>query len=208
MKRTNTRQLTTFAILAVFALAAGVALAQVPGKGMGKGMAGRDCDGDFGKRGDRGEMRLERLAERLDLTEDQVTAIRGIREEGRQENLEIRKKMMRLRNELQGEMLQDEPSQKKVLDLNDRMGELRTQQRANRLKNRLAVREQLTPEQRDRMLVMKERGQGRRGGHGMERGPRRGMGPRHGNGSGRFGGSRGMGQGLNPDCPNLENADD
>ena len=39
------------------------------------------------------------------------------RDTGRQESAELRKDMMRLRNELEGEMLKDEPSEKAVLDL-------------------------------------------------------------------------------------------
>lgn len=113
--------------------------------------------------------------ERLDLNEEQAAEIRKIREAGRKENLELRKQLMRLRNEMEGEMLADEPSRKKVMELNEKMGELRTRLRANRLSERLAIRERLTPEQRDRMLLMKDHGKRGRGG-------RHGLGPHEGRG--------------------------
>ena len=198
MKRIDAtnRKMLMIALIAVLAVSAGAAMAQGSGKGMGKAR----CGGDFESRG---EMRLARLAERLDLTDEQVTTITGIHEKGREENLQIRKDMMRLRNELKGEMLKDEPSQKKVLELNGQLGDLRTQKQANRLKNRLAVREQLTPEQRDSMLLMGERGEGRRGDRGFGRGGRHATGPE---GSDRRGGARGMHRGLGqaPDCPRVD----
>jgi Spy/CpxP family protein refolding chaperone len=64
---------------------------------------------------------------------------------------------------LQGEMLKDEPSEKRVTELVQQIGQLRTQQHLTRLKQRLAVRNLLTPEQRDRMLGL--RGLRHRWGH-------------------------------------------
>lgn len=176
------RTLTGLALVAILALAAGTALAQGPGKG-------RRC-GDEGPRGRGAGGRIERMAEQLDLTDDQRAEIAGIREEGREQRLELRKRMMRLRNELHGEMLQDEPSRKKVLELNGKIGALRTEMQAQRLEHRLAIREKLTPEQRDRMLLATGRGHGGHGG-------------RHGRdfGRGGFKGARGGRPGANPDCP-------
>lgn len=213
MKRAINHQLRTTLIAGVALLAlfiAGAALAQGPGQGSGQGACrgmgpGKaECvQGDFGGRA---QMRLERMAARLDLTEEQTAAIAKIHEEGRDKNLEIRKQMMRLRNELQGEMLKDAPSQKKVLELNEKMGALRTQKHAIRLQNRLAVREQLTPEQRDRMMIsdLGKGGRGGRSGHGgSHQGPR-------GSACGKAGGfglGGGSGEGCGPrlggvDCPN------
>jgi len=128
--------------------------------GPGPHRDGRDRCGDF-ERGP--EMRLERMAERLDLTADQVQAIEKIREEARAENQELRKQIMRLRNEKRGEMLKDEPATKTVLALTRQIGDIRTELQANRMETRLAVRKLLTPVQRDKMLMFGER-QGQRGG--------------------------------------------
>lgn len=203
------KKLTFTGILVLTLVVAGSALAQGPGMGQGKGGMGRgmgqglqaNFDGDFGPRS---EMRLERMAARLDLSEEQTEAIAKIREEGRKQNMEIRKEMMRLRNELRGEMLKDDPSKKTALDLNGKLGELRTQKQANRLENRLEVRELLTQEQKDKMLLMGDFGKGNRGGRGGFQKGHRGAGCGH---FGDFGPRRGQGQGSgprfgDPDCPN------
>ena len=80
-------------------------------------------------------------------------------------------------------MLKDDPSEKAALDLTGKIGALRTEIQANRMTSRLEVRKQLTPEQRDKMLMMRERHQGREGREGR-RGGSRGMGP-HGDGDGQ-----------------------
>lgn len=115
--------------------------------------------------------RQELLTERLDLTAEQQETIAGIKEESAARNLELRKELMRLRNQLAGEMLKDDPAESEVLSLTDQIGDLRNQMDANRMKCRLEVRKQLTPEQRDKMLVMNRR-HGKDGGEGS---PRRGF---------------------------------
>ncbi len=187
MKNLNNNQvrvLATVAALTIILASAGLATAQGPrhGKGMGQGMGqgGFHGDGDFGP-----GYRVEMMAKHLDLSEEQLTTIKKIHEDSRTDGLEKRKELMRLRNEHQGEMLKDSPSEKTVLALNSQMGALKTEMRALRLKARLAVREQLTPEQRDQMLMM--RGQGGQGGQGGRMGHR---------GHGGFGQGGGMGKGM------------
>ena len=132
----------------------------------------------------RHDLRWERLAERLQLTEEQRTAIAEIREKGRKEKLTLRKQLLRLHNELQGEWLADEPSEAKVRELVAEQGEVRTQLQQNRFSQRLAIRKLLTDEQRDQLLML----EANRRSHG-----------RHGR-SGRFGG-RGLGAGCGAgDC--------
>lgn len=132
-------------------LAAGTAMAQMPG-GRGQG-----CD-------DKGpEARLERMAKHLDLTADQQEVIAKIHQDNREQMVELRKDLMRLRNERQGEMLKDDPSQKTVLALTEQMGEVKTKLQLQRMETRLAVRNQLTPEQQDKMMMMKD---GKKGGRG------------------------------------------
>jgi Spy/CpxP family protein refolding chaperone len=172
--RTNNgmKTLVFLTLAAMMVLGAGTALAQGRGGGQGHGGRGGFGDGEFGP-----AHRLEMLADHLELTEEQVVAIEGIRTQGQEKNMELRKELMRLRNELQGEMLKDDPSEKAALGLSGKIGALRSEMQANRLTNRLEVRKQLTPEQRDKMLMLQERFQGREG----RRGGGRGMGP-HGDG--------------------------
>lgn len=170
----KTMQVAALATLLIVGLAS-AAVAQGPGSGRG----GRG-DGEFGP-----QMRVERMASQLDLSDEQVAAISEIHAKGRADNLELRKQMMRLRNEKQGEMLKDEPSAGKVAELTQKIGDLRTKMSLNRSASRLAVRKLLTPEQRDKMLLMGGRGagggrEGHRGGHGS----RDGSGPQH-DGAGR-----------------------
>ena len=117
-----------------------------------------------GPRGRGGDEFPSRLLERLDLTEAQSTAIAKIRDEARERGRETRKQMMRLRHELQGIMMQDQPDAAAAEKLIEKMSEMRTEQQVRRMQTRLAVRDQLTPEQRDRMPLP---GEGPRG-----RGPR------------------------------------
>ncbi|MCP4293788.1 MAG: Spy/CpxP family protein refolding chaperone [bacterium] len=128
--------------------------------------------------------RLEMMAKRLELTEDQQSTIKVLFENSRDEGLQKRKEMKRLRNEIKGEMLKDNPSENTVLDLNEKMGELKTEMKALRLKTRLAVRKELTDEQRDKMLVMGERGS-RHGGKGKSPRGNHGKKGNHGSGCGQ-----------------------
>ena len=138
--------------------------------------------------------RLERLADRLDLAEKQIDQIKELREERLSERIELRKEMLRIQNELRGELLEDNPDADRVKKLAIKKGEIRTQMEIARLEHRLAMREILTPEQRDKLFML--RGPGMRGklhregrgfGHGrMGRtqgrrgapGPGLGLGPR------------------------------
>ena len=164
------RKTITWLTLMVVCLAAAAAMAQGYGHGQGRGR------GDFqGKEG-----RHEMMVDHLDLTEAQQEAIEKIRDENQANNLALAKQSALLENELEGELLKDEPSEKTALELNAKLGELRTERRANGLKTRLAVRKQLTPEQRDKMLAFKmNRG---RGGRHVCDGPGRHQG--HGGGQG------------------------
>ncbi len=159
------RSLVILSLAVITMLSTGSVLAQGPGGGQGGRYAGRGPGFGDGARGP--EYRLEVLAERLELTEEQIVAIKGIREAGQEKNQVLRKELIRLNHDLKGELLKDDPSEKTALDLVKKIGALETEMDAGRLENRLEVRKQLTPEQRDKMLMMKERfngGRGHRGG--------------------------------------------
>lgn len=191
----TTRNLTTRRTLIAAGLGlaiiacAGLALAQGPGTGQGQGMGSKHGTG-FGP-----GHRLEMMAAHLELTDDQKAAIEKIHDDAQARHLETRKEMMRLRNELEGELMKDEPSEKTALELTGRIGDLRTAQQKSRLSTRLAVRQQLTPEQRDKMLMMHAGGKrgggrdhGRHGDAGFGKGQGRGCDRDHGRGFGRRGG--------------------
>jgi Spy/CpxP family protein refolding chaperone len=109
--------------------------------------------------------RIERLAERLGLSEAQIEVMTNIHAEAQQVRITLRKESMRLHNELQGEMLKDEPSESKVLDLAEQIGRVRIKQQQSRLTQQLAIREQLTSEQRDKFLLMTEQRHKKGRGH-------------------------------------------
>ncbi len=185
MKASNTKVWKTgaFLVLATMILVfAASALAQGHGSrsGQGRGHGRGFGSGEFGP-----EHRMEMLQEKLELTDEQAAAIEAIRTAGRENGVALHKEMMRLRNELEGEMLKDEPSEKTALNLVDKIGDLKTEIQSIRLKNRLEVRRQLTPQQLDKMLMLhgsSDRGHGRRAGrHGGGRCDREcdGSGPGH-----------------------------
>ncbi len=132
--------------------------------------------------------RFERMTRMLDLSEAQQAAIKKIREESRDEGLQTRKQIMRLRHELQGLMLEDDPDAGEAGKLIKRIGELKSEQQVRRMETRLAVRAELTDEQRDKMMAMQGKKKRGRGGPGRRSGCD-GHG-RHG-GEGACGGPRG-----------------
>lgn len=168
LTRNKTQIMAAVVLVTLVSVTVGIATAQNPGSGKGKGP-------DF---------RLGRMAAHLELTDQQQASIKALKEDGRSEGIQVKKELARLKNQMEGEMLKDVPSEKTVLSLNEKMGALKTELKATRLKTRLAVRELLTPEQRDKMLTMRGNGRGREGrGEGRSKGHRGGR---------EFG--RGMGQ--------------
>jgi len=111
--------------------------------------------------------RLERLADRLGLSDAQRASIRKLWTEGQQDRLTARKELMRVRNELRGEMLKDNPDTRRVEGLSQQIGDLQTRMRTSRLTMRIQIRKVLTPEQRDQLMLMRmHRGFGRGAGDG------------------------------------------
>ncbi len=182
--KTQRHPVTILAVLALALLLAPVVFAQGPGRGAGPGAATPGAcwraDDGFGPDG---------ACARLDLTDEQSEAIAKLREKRRQEVLQLRKENLRLRNELRGEMMKDDPDAGTVGDLVEKIGRNRIRLQRGRLEHQLAVRKLLTPEQRDRLLLMKGRGLdgGRCGGHrghDLHGGPGHPMGMREGRGRG------------------------
>lgn len=123
-------------------------------------------------------LRLERLAACLDLTDEQIDAIERIREERSSKRADFQREITRIRNELRGEMLEDSPDIAELKRLIAIKEEIRASMQVSRLETRLALREILTPEQRDRLTMLRSSrrqggflGEGRGHRHGrMDRG--------------------------------------
>lgn len=111
-----------------------------------------------------------RMMKALDLTEAQAEQIEAFRQDNRTELRGKHKDLMRLQHELRGLMLEDDVDESKVLGLTRKVGEMRTELQVARTAMRLKVREVLTEEQRDKMMMMKHRRGGRGKGDGA--GPR------------------------------------
>lgn len=151
---TRSRIMLFIAVAGIVAIAGGAALAQ-PGGGMRAG----DPQGEVGCR-----------LEWLDLTDGQKAEIEKLREEAHEARPEAEKRMRRLEHELHGEMLKDDPDAENMRDLVRKIGQLRTERQLSHLNLRLAIREQLTPEQRDRLLLHGPAGPGAHHGCGHGRG--------------------------------------
>jgi len=174
----NNRRAVLTALLMILLVGAAPALAQGPDLPAddpeSATLKGDDDDDEsFGPRGGR---QFEHLARQLDLSDEQREAAAGIHESGRARDLPLRKQILLLRHEMQGEMMKDNPSEKAVVTLARDMGELRTKIQIGHLQDRLAVRELLTAGQRDKLLMLGENGRGSRrdgpGGGAMHGGPR------------------------------------
>ncbi len=193
----NAKLGTIAAVLATVWLIGAATEVAAQGKGPGRG--------GFG--GGRHAGWCERMAEPLDLTEEQREKFARIHEEGRKESVALRKEMLRLRHELRGVMLEDEPDLERAVKLTEKIGGIETKMQVRRLRQRFEVRKVLTPEQRDRAMLhghrpggcgpaFGPRGDRCRGGHRFPRGGRPG-------GPGRFGGPGPWGPGAeeDPDSP-------
>jgi Spy/CpxP family protein refolding chaperone len=134
--------------------------------------------GMMGRGGWDRETSLERLDARLDLTDEQVAAIKKVREERSVECMEYRVELLRIQDEIRGEMLEDNPDIDKLKKLIVSREKIRTSMNISRVEGQLAIREILTPEQCDRLLLLRNAGwrsgfckEGRRPGYGrMDRG--------------------------------------
>jgi Spy/CpxP family protein refolding chaperone len=127
--------------------------------------------------------RLERMAACLDLSDQQIDEIQKLWTGRMSDRATLRTEMMRIQNELRGEMLKDAPDLNAVKKLAAKRGEIQTKMQVSRFETQLAMREILTPQQRDRWMAMRGsgmrasgmRGSGMRGGfRDADRGPRRG----------------------------------
>ncbi|MFH1842468.1 MAG: Spy/CpxP family protein refolding chaperone [bacterium] len=150
-----------------------------------------------------GERMLARLTQQLDLSEEQQADIEKIVADGQEQRIEQRKQLRRLQHDLEGEMMADRISETRVMGLIEEIGAVRIEQQKNRMMQKLAIRELLTPEQRDRLMLQHdgERGFGGRGpgSHGQF-GPGHGSSPHGCSGKGGCTGHQQGRQGGFPGC--------
>lgn len=164
MKKKNRRiLLTTLMLTTLLIVAAASAQAGQGKRGAGQPGCNNDCSG--GRHGGRGGGHDGgMMLKMLDLSDEQQAAIDKLRDARQEQRLGHRKEMMRLRNELDGLMLQDEPDAAKARKLITRMGELRTGMQVAGMEHRLAIRKLLTPEQRDKLITHQDERHGRQMG--------------------------------------------
>ena len=93
-----------------------------------------------------------KMAERLDLTDDQVKQFEQIQEGNVEKRGTFRKELRRLRHELEGVMMDDNPDVGQVRQLAEKIGAVHTSMQINMLETRLALRNVLTDEQRDKFV--------------------------------------------------------
>ena len=139
----KTAWITTVAVAAALAWNASPADAGrgKMGSGPGDGRGGRDGS------------RMEQMAERLDLTEDQQLAIQKIHDDGRSEMTALQKRIAKMKLELKSEMLNDKPDASNLRTLTKKIGDLKTEKQLMQLDHRLAMQEILTDEQREKMFL-------------------------------------------------------
>jgi Spy/CpxP family protein refolding chaperone len=191
--RTRILAISAVAVVATVTWMAAASIAQPPGctgdgpfgqgRRGGQGMhgfaGGHGGMGGFG--GMMGMPPLERIAEKLELTDEQIARIEEIRDAAKPKRAELRKRVLRLQNSLQGELLEDDPDKVAALELVASIGEATTELRKLALEERLEMRAVLTDEQRDELMSMRP-GFGR--GDGKQRGQRSGRGAGRGAGQG------------------------
>jgi Spy/CpxP family protein refolding chaperone len=145
--------------------------------------------------------RLERLADVLELSQDQIDRLEELRDQGFSQMADLRKEMARVDNDMRGEMLKDNPSEAALKKLVAKRSDIRGEMEMMQLEHRLAMRDILTQEQRDKLMMLRGSGRGRGAWGGFGDGSRgfRGRGMRGGRGMG----GPGRGMGMRGDGPCL-----
>ena len=187
------RRLITLTAISTFALLLALpALAQNPTPYEGERSFERGPDGRKGGRSMRGERGLgisPRMAEELELSEEQTAAIKAIRDAFHEESSEARAAVADIRSELRELWSADEPDKEAILAKMDEMQAEKRAMSVARVEAKLDVLAVLSAEQKAEMQVIKSerrerrserRSEARSGGEG-----KRGGGDCDGDGDGR-----------------------
>ncbi len=113
-----------------------------------------------------GPGRLERQLEKLGLSDSQKVKVQAILDEAKPKREEVRGKMRAAFDEMRALLDQDSPSESAVLAQADKIGAIQTDAHKAMLTTLLAVRKELTPEQRAKLSAeMRKHRHGRWGKH-------------------------------------------
>lgn len=163
------RSIRTLLIAAAVAggVAATAAVAAPPG-GCGDGNYGAGFGPGMGGRGGMDpEVRVDRLAARLDLSAEQREQVRAIIDKAQPETLALREKLNDNRQQLQTLARDGDAKESEIRKLAETQGKLMADMIVQRAKVHNAINTVLTPEQRERFQQM---GPGRGPGRGGPRG--------------------------------------
>ncbi|MEM8497721.1 MAG: Spy/CpxP family protein refolding chaperone [Pseudomonadota bacterium] len=116
--------------------------------GVSHAQAGMHLDSDMHSR------MFERMAKRLDLTEEQQTAVQQLREQFRAEQQPLKARLQATRDELSGLSSVDSYDEGAVADLADQLGELTKELAVGHLSFRNQLQLLLTEEQRTQMAEL------------------------------------------------------
>ena len=143
-------KLLLIATVVTGAVAAGIAYA-MPGGGERCMRGGHEMGMGFGRHGMDSEVRIDRMADALDLTKDQRGQVRSIVDKSRTAARELSDRMRDNRKQLRDLMQQDKASEGEVRRLADIQGKAIADMIVLHTKVQTDIRSILTPEQRQKM---------------------------------------------------------
>ncbi len=128
----------------------------------------------FGKKGHHGSpcgiWRNPELVQSLGLTDEQVKALKDADYDSREEHLDMKSKIDTLRLKMDRAFSEQTVNDKVVLQLAEKISNLKGELFVQKIKSRLAVRKLLNPEQLKKLEERKFKGHGKfEGEHGKER---------------------------------------
>jgi len=141
------------------------------GRGRGHGGPGMGGPG-MGARGMRG------MADRLDLSAEQQSQIRALRQQARQSTSDERSAIQQIRQEVRAQWASGQPDETAIDELQERASAARSAIREQRVHTRIEVLDILDAEQRAAMQELRQQRQERRAarhGRGLGRGAGRGL---------------------------------
>ena len=134
------------------------------------------------------------LVKELKLTSEQKDQLIDLFNQTQKEMIKTRAEMRITMIDLRTEMMKDNPDEKVINNLIDKIGEYTKKLTGIRVSRHLEVKKILTPEQREKLreLILSRK---------WRRGPRGRRGFRRGMGQGRFGGGMGFGPNYSEELP-------
>lgn len=174
MKKVRLTLVTAF--IGLF-LMSSMALADRFREGGGEGFKSAQFGG-HGKPGGSGLQMILRNAEEIDLTDEQQDQLFDMREAFQLKQIDQKAEIQKAQVKLRSLKRSEDASESEVLKAIDKVGALKTEMKKMSYKQRTAIREVLSQEQRDKLKsIMKERRFGF-SGHGESKGRGRRMGGR------------------------------